>query len=284
MARRTKREIMAGVDCTESHFIDHNTVEYWRENGDRVIRLHDTDIVTFKPNGRVILNTGGWNTITTRDRINKQLAKHCAGWRMWSEKNEPYLGYGSTWRWNEETLKSERTGNPVYHFHDGIVIYGNRVSCDGKPYDKEQVKKSNAWQRRVKRYARAFVEKLQGGEIPPPGPGDCWPCSMVDQKGRAWGESGHDDHVYAHIIEKYYVPSLVVRATKQFGVSQCAQWCLAAVWGEQNEQAKEFLESSLKPHGFGGIGWEQIHNAISRYCIQWAPYDEATIKRLEEEA
>ena len=33
------------------------------------VRYHKTDVVTFKADGRVIINTGGWDTRTTRDRI-----------------------------------------------------------------------------------------------------------------------------------------------------------------------------------------------------------------------
>lgn len=271
MARRTKREIMSGVDCTECKIIDHNTVEYMRENGDRVIRLHLTDIVTFKPNGTIILNTGGWNTVTTRDRINKQIQTF--GWMMYSEKNEPYLSKG--W-WHDENRK-------LYHFHDGITISARKVKCDGKIYDKEREKKARAWQRKCRQYAKTFVAKLQRREIPAPGPGDCWMCSFVDGKDRAWGENSHQDHVIHHVIEKYYVPSLVMRATKQFGVSQCAQWCLAASWDKDNPKADEYLEHSTKPHGFGGIGWEQIERAIGKYVIRWAPFDEAKIKAIEKE-
>jgi hypothetical protein len=265
MARRTKREIMAGVDCVKSRLIDHNTVEYERANGERVIRLHLTDIVTYRTDGTVVLNTGGWNTITTRDRINKQLEETCPGWRMWSEQNEPYLGKG--W-WHDENRK-------VYHFHDGIVISVRRVKCDGKIYDKEQVKKAKAWQRKCKQYAKTFTLKLSRGEINPPGPGDCWMCSMVSDKGVAWGESGHDDHVYGHVIEKYYVPSMVLRAIDQFGVSMCAKQCLAYVW---NNPDKLDL-----PDFYAGIGWGQIQKAITKYVLRWAPYDEGVIARIEEE-
>ena len=268
MARRTKREIMSGVDCVESRIVDHNTVEYERENGERVIRLHLTNIVTYKPGGKVVLNTGGWKPVTTKDRINKQLYTLANPWQVWSEKNEMYLSCGG---WMDG---SDRV---VYHWHDGITIDGN--TCDGEVYDKERVKQTNAWQRRVKRYAKKFAELLRNGEIPAPGAGDCWCCMMVDQKGRAMGESGHDDHVHSHVIEKYYVPSLVVRATEQFGASQVANNCLAVMWGDHGEEGEKYLDSHM-----AGIGWEQIGKAISRYCIQWAPYNEATIKRLEEEA
>jgi hypothetical protein len=35
------------------------------------IRLHGTAVVRFYPNGLVKLNSGGWRTHTTKDRINK---------------------------------------------------------------------------------------------------------------------------------------------------------------------------------------------------------------------
>ena len=270
MARRTKREIMAGVDCTKSHLVDHNTVEYWRENGERVIRLHLTDIVTFKVGGKVVLNTGGWNTITTRDRINKQLENNCPGWRMYSEQNEPYLRWGG---WSNPDAVT-------YHFHDGIVIDPSLIgseegACDGELYDKERVKKAKAWQRKCKQFAKSFTMRLSRGEIPAPSGGDCWMCSMVSDKGVAWGESGHDDHVYGHVIEKYYVPSMVLRAIDQFGVSMCAKQCLAYVW---NNPDKLDL-----PDFYAGIGWEQIQKAITKYVLRWAPYDEGIIARIEEE-
>ena len=34
------------------------------------VRLHSTYVVTFKSNGTAILNSGGWYTRTTKDRIN----------------------------------------------------------------------------------------------------------------------------------------------------------------------------------------------------------------------
>lgn len=35
------------------------------------IRFHATDIVTYYADGRIILNTGGWHTVTTSDRIHR---------------------------------------------------------------------------------------------------------------------------------------------------------------------------------------------------------------------
>lgn len=71
--KETKAEIMAGVECVESKVVAPNTVKYRRENGDVVIRLHHTDIITRKPNGDIILNSGGWRTVTTKDRMNEYM-------------------------------------------------------------------------------------------------------------------------------------------------------------------------------------------------------------------
>jgi hypothetical protein len=54
--------------------IGNNTVRYTRPNGDDVIRLHRTDIVTRKPDGSVILNSGGWRTVTTKARLNEYVS------------------------------------------------------------------------------------------------------------------------------------------------------------------------------------------------------------------
>lgn len=42
-----------------------------RHDGSIAVRLHRTDVVTFLADGRVVLNTGGWTTVTTQDRINR---------------------------------------------------------------------------------------------------------------------------------------------------------------------------------------------------------------------
>ena len=50
--------------------IANNTWEYHRDES-RFIRLHNTEIIEFKPDGRVVLNSGGWRTVTTKARFNR---------------------------------------------------------------------------------------------------------------------------------------------------------------------------------------------------------------------
>ena len=51
--------------------IGNNTYAYIEHDGTVAIELHGTKVVRFFPNGLVQLNTGGWYTSTTKDRINK---------------------------------------------------------------------------------------------------------------------------------------------------------------------------------------------------------------------
>lgn len=44
------------------------------------IRLHQTHVVTFHPNGSITLNSGGWRTVTTKRRMNQ------AGARVFQDK------------------------------------------------------------------------------------------------------------------------------------------------------------------------------------------------------
>ena len=51
--------------------IGNNTYAEIEYDNSVSIRLHGTAVVRFYPNGLVKLNSGGWRTSTTKDRINK---------------------------------------------------------------------------------------------------------------------------------------------------------------------------------------------------------------------
>lgn len=51
--------------------IGNNTYAYIENDGSVSIELHGTKVVVIYPNGLYKLNSGGWQTSTTKDRINK---------------------------------------------------------------------------------------------------------------------------------------------------------------------------------------------------------------------
>lgn len=54
----------------KSKRIGNNTLEIIYSDGSKAIRLHDTNVVTFKKD-KIILDSGGWRTNTTKARINQ---------------------------------------------------------------------------------------------------------------------------------------------------------------------------------------------------------------------
>ena len=56
--------------------VGNNTLLLRFPNGNVALRLHNTHILVFHPNGTVQVNTGGWRTVTTKARINEYLPCH----------------------------------------------------------------------------------------------------------------------------------------------------------------------------------------------------------------
>jgi len=80
----------------------HTTVR--KEGADIIVRYHDTDIVRFNQD-YVWLNTGGWNTVTTKRRINQVSKRFDLGFRVYQKNHEWFIegkSYGETICFNEE--------------------------------------------------------------------------------------------------------------------------------------------------------------------------------------
>ncbi len=91
-----------------SRKLQNNTYLQKRDNEAIAIRLHDTDIVTLLPNGDTILNSGGWETATTKNRIND----YAPGIRIFQRDWQWYVCRSGEW---DKTIP----------FEDGMVIPAN---------------------------------------------------------------------------------------------------------------------------------------------------------------
>lgn len=89
--RTTIREQLANVHYVgKPKKVANNTVKYNRwHDGATVYRLHRTDIVVIEPDGTYTLNSGGWRTITTKDRINTFSPVN-----IFQRKGEWFIGLG----------------------------------------------------------------------------------------------------------------------------------------------------------------------------------------------
>jgi len=84
------------------------------ENDDGTVSviLHATRIVTYHPDGRVTLNSGGWQTHTTKDRINRCLPP---GMSVYQE----------SYRWKVRIEGKADGPTTVADFYDNMTIGGN---------------------------------------------------------------------------------------------------------------------------------------------------------------
>ena len=72
MARKTKAELMVGlINADNPKMIGNNTIVYDRKDGARVIRHFSTDILVFHNDGSITFDNGGYDSMTTKERINK---------------------------------------------------------------------------------------------------------------------------------------------------------------------------------------------------------------------
>lgn len=87
--RMTQAEIMNGVNhatIIKTEKSAHNEVTLTHANGTVVCRLRRTNIVTITDGGAVLVNTGGWNTPTTRRHVMNFLKRHGFQISMWGDK------------------------------------------------------------------------------------------------------------------------------------------------------------------------------------------------------
>lgn len=193
-------ELLTGR-CQQSRKIGNNT--YLKRRGYNIaVMLHATDIITFRLSNTALLDSGGYRTKTTKERMNEyapcNIVQHKGIWYIadWSTNNN-------------RTIKN----NPVYF--DGIIIDCATGLPVGEPKSID-LKKHKKILNQCKEYAELVANSCP---IEPPSNGDCLYCAEIIV-GEKWKKE--TDHLLSHFKEKYIVPSLVYRACKQYGISQIA--------------------------------------------------------------
>lgn len=211
---------------------------YLEERGDCfAVRLHETNVVTFRSDGAVRLDSGGWLTVTTKDRINRYTPPNV---QVWSDRGVWYV----------------TGGGDAVAFADGCIVLPDGRVLNHGPDPKVTEKRRKA----VRDYAREFAAKIAAREVGPPGPGDCWGCGMVDADGNA--PLGGADHVESHVFEdRYFVPSLAVRATQKYASPAALQWLAHRLRIEQDgEVVPDFPIAGDTLKG-------QVRKAIAKHCF-----------------
>ena len=172
-----------------------NNTRLFKRGEDYAVRLHNTDVVTIHSDDTYTLNTGGWRTVTTKERINRFSPA-----RVYSDKKV----------WLVKTGFGEYGGSL---FEDGM-----KVTKRGVALEYNDPAEGFALQRKldnlVRNYINGFCKLIESKELKDPDAGDCWFCSMFNQD-KAHGNKESVDHLFSHFEEKYYVPSLLANAMKE---------------------------------------------------------------------
>lgn len=196
--------------------IARNTFRYVTTEGATVTRLHLTDVVQAMPGGRFRLDSGGWQTMTTKDRINDALRG--SGFVVTSGKGVWHVAAGPSHAYDYGAAVADSVP-----FFDGMIL------PDAFTSGRKKAEREGARVERTKAQIKKFVcDAIKPGKpVPVPSGGDCWLCSMMDAEPEARRESsGHnireartrnDSHLLEHVREKYMHGSLIVNAFRYAG-------------------------------------------------------------------
>ena len=155
------------------------------------IRLHDTIVVKIHDDGSWQLYSGGWYTVTTKDRINAyspaRVASERGRWYVWTHD------------WKNRTP-----------FFDGIAVDWIGTVLNPRSTTANEERERKRIERDLASYIKGYIAELAKG-MPVPSDGDCWYCRGM------LGDSS--DHLLSHISEdeRYFVPSLLFNAVKERG-------------------------------------------------------------------
>lgn len=173
---------------------------YLREdNGRMVIKFWDTDIIAIDSDGTCKLDSGGYRTYTTKDRLNRFSPAP-----VWQERGLWYIMEG---------LWPDVTRTP---FADGI-----RVNAQGKVLagagSEDLPKAMRKVDRLVSKYIAEYAAHVVKNGVDEDIKGDCWGCLMQDTNDKACKEPMGYSHYLSHLEEKYYVPCLLMKAVRDMG-------------------------------------------------------------------
>ena len=211
--------------------IANNTrVEQLNENTIGIL-LHSTYIVKYFKDGLIELNSGGWKTVTTKDRMNRFAPFH-----IWTERHVWYVSKSFDWHWAK---RMENDDNPVYHYQDQMYFDNDNkpwvkdrsgLGIEIKPFSKEAEKAKRKQLRKIDSFIKKGLKRLAAGEIIPSS-GDCWVCQafngqpIADKMFEGKLEHGHlittpykdNPHLnclQSHIDEGYFHFTLLMNAVK----------------------------------------------------------------------
>lgn len=187
---KTYEQIAGIIKKRASKKLARNTYLIRKEDGEFAVRYHDTEIIVWHKDHTATLNTGGWYTVTTKERINR-----------WGPVN--VYAVKGVWMVNQRI------------FHDGMTFTEEGVEVTDRLFKEETneeakyLHKERQLRKMISRYVKGFCEDIKTKGLGFPEPGDCLMCRL--------GADGGVEHLLSHLQEHYYVRSLLWLAFKEKG-------------------------------------------------------------------
>lgn len=187
------RDEIRGSTNRDKRKLANNTYGTIADDGKITIRLHATDIVTIWPD-RVTYDSGGWRTVTTRERMNRYLPGN-QGHGFYQDKGVMYLAIAG-----QHSI-----------FYDGITVHwvgdNNIILLDPLTEDPDKVMRDA-----INAYVRLHDDRRLGLMLEAASEngarGDCLYCQLG---------TDDTDHLLAHIVEEYTMAHLVRNALVHAG-------------------------------------------------------------------
>ena len=147
---------------------------------------------------RIVLNSGGYKTVTTKARMNEYT---------------PFNVIQKQKVWYVDGIP----------FEDGITLYNNgTIKGQGK-----DPKETIALTKRVKQYSKDYAKEFIKGNVPAPSNGDCWGC-LFHKDGKP--TIGGKEHILSHLEDKYYVPSMLHNMLNSGYLTVYTKSAICEVW------------------------------------------------------
>lgn len=181
---------------------------------DFTIILHNSAIASISPD-QIVLNSCGFKTNTTKDRMNKILSDNNTHMKIYQNNNKWYI-------WDYRP--GEKTN---YIYQDYItfihsIIYGENKFIDIWNLHNtgvDNLGELKILKSKISKYVNLYYETFKTGKLDKPDLGDCLYCQF---------SLDNTDHLLSHIEENYLVPSLLLLACndKPGAISRMAEYIL----------------------------------------------------------
>lgn len=189
--------------CKERRKIANNTWLERRGDDAIAVRLHQTDVVTYRADGSITLDTGGWFTVTTKERMNRftpfGISSRRGEWQV-ALRNPLYRPhFEGDYKLNPYWLE------PV-PYRDGMTFDG--TNWHGVP-DPVEVQAERVVRDKLKKDIDAFVKSITPQMVVRAFDntgGDCLMCRFDS-----------DECLATHVEEHYFHGTLAYRAIKDRG-------------------------------------------------------------------